>query len=86
MKLKYDFVINEIAGQKVAVAVGQNGTNSILKINDTGAYILELLKNDISVQEIFSAIEKDFEVEDKQQMEKSVLSFIEKLKDADFLE
>ena len=53
MKLKYTFAINEVAGQMIAVPVDcEYGQQSIIKTNDTGAYILNLLKTDISLDEI----------------------------------
>ena len=54
MKLKYTFVINEVADQMVAVPVGDDlaGFNGFLKVNDIGAEILEILKNDLTVEEI----------------------------------
>lgn len=85
MKLKYNFVIDEIAGQKVAVVVGEEATNCILKLNDTAAFIMELLKNDVSLEEISSSILQNFEVEDKAQMENMVNNFLQKLKDAGLL-
>ncbi len=88
MKLKYDFVINEVAGQKVAMAIGENNAfyNNYIKLNETGAYIMEKLKNDTTVQDIVRAIKNDFEVSADQDIEKIVNSFIEKLKEADVLE
>lgn len=88
MKLKYDFIINDIAGQKVAIAVSDNVKyySRFIKINDTGAYIMEKLKDDTTVQEIVKAIKTDFEVSADQNIEQMVNNFIEKLKEADVLE
>ena len=38
MKLKYDFVINDVAGETVAVSVGDTvgRFNGYIKLNDTG--------------------------------------------------
>ncbi len=86
MKLKYNFVISEIAGQKVAVPIDcGNGEQSIIKINDTGAYILEKLKVDTSKEEIIKSILCDFDVEDENNLEKWVADFIQKLKEAEVL-
>ena len=44
MKLKYDFVIEEVAGQKIAMVVGDDADKSgFMQLNDTGVYILNLL-------------------------------------------
>ena len=59
MKLKYNFVINEVAGQKVAVPIDCGcGEQSVIKTNDTGDYILNLLKTDISKEEILKINKK----------------------------
>lgn len=88
MKLKYDFVINNVAGQKVAIPIVENNKNygSFIKLNDTGAYIMEKLKNDTTVEDIVEAIKTDFEVSADQNIEQMVNNFIEKLKEADVLE
>lgn len=88
MKLKYNFVVNNVAGQKVAVAVDDSNLdyNNLIKLNDTGVYILEMLKNDVTVDEIVASIKNDFEILPEQDIEKIVNDFINKLKESDVLE
>ena len=54
MKLKFEFVVNQVADQMVAVPVGNDlaGFSGFLKVNDIGAEILEILKNEVTVEEI----------------------------------
>lgn len=54
MKLKYNFIINQVADNMVAVPVGNDlaGFSGFLKVNDIGAEILEILKNEVTVEEI----------------------------------
>lgn len=86
MKLKYTFVINEVAGQTVAVPIDcENGEQSIIKTNEAGAYILDLLKCDTTKDEIINKIMADFEVGNADTLKTWVDSFIEKLKSADVL-
>ncbi len=86
MKLRYTFVINQVAGQMVAVPVDcPKGEQSIIKTNETGAYILELLKNDISKEEILSKINMDFEIENQDKLKAWLCDFLQKLKDAEVL-
>lgn len=87
MKLKYDFAIEEVAGKKVAMVVGENiEIGGFFQLNDTGVYIMELLKNDITVDEIVKSIQKDFEVDSVDEIKEWVELFIENLKKADVLE
>lgn len=86
MKLKYNFIISEIAGQKVAVPIDcGNGEQSIIKINDTGAYILEKLKTNTSKEEIIESIKYDFNIDNEENIENWVANFIQKLKEAEVL-
>lgn len=87
MKLKYDFVMNEVAGSTVAVPVG-NGSESFkgyVKLNDTGAYIFGMLKKDVSREEIIDGIMKDFEDCTKEKAEETVDRFLRELKAANIL-
>ena len=87
MKLKYDFVSEEVAGQKVAMVVGENlDRGGYMQLNDTGVYILNLLKEDVSAEYIVANIQKDFEVDDIDEVKQWVDAFIRALKEADVLE
>lgn len=86
MKLKYTFAINEVAGQMVAVPIDSGyGEQSLIKTNETGAYILNLLKQDITTEEIIAKIKEDFETQSQEDLEKTVNKFIDSLKAADLL-
>ena len=54
MKLKYNFIINDVADKKVAVAVGGDldQFNGFIKMNDIGAEIFEILKDDVTLDGI----------------------------------
>ncbi len=86
MKLKYEYVINTVANQIVAVPLNcGNGKQNIIKTNQTGAFILELLKNDIQKEQIIEKICSEYEIADLDKLNLWVDSFIEKLKSADVL-
>lgn len=87
MKLKYNFVTNEVADKIVAVAVGGDleKFNGFIKMNDTGAYIFNMLKNDVTEDEIVSAMQKDYEDATEEEIRETVSEFVGKLKDADVL-
>lgn len=88
MKLKFEFVINEIADQKVAVAVGEGVEefNGFLKMNDAGASILEKLKNDISEEELISAMAKEYPNETIDSVTECVNEIVGKLIEAGIVE
>ncbi len=65
MKLKYQFVLREISGQTVAVAVGVDHEkfNGMVKLNQTGAYLMELLNGkDMSHEELLEAMVSRYDV------------------------
>lgn len=88
MKLKYNFVTNEVADKIVAVAVGDDlqKFNGFIKMNDTGAYIFNMLKNDVTEEEIAAAMKKDYSDATEEEIKETVSEFVGKLKDADVLE
>lgn len=74
MKLKYDFVINEVAGKKVAVAVGDSleKFNGFIKMNENSAFVLQMLKSEVTEEEIVLALVKEFSVEDNQELRENL--------------
>ena len=88
MKLKYNFVINQVAEQMVAVPVGNDleGFSGFLKMNDIGAYIFNMLKNDVTVDAIVAAMQKDYPDEAEAEIRETVEGFVAKLKEAEVLE
>ncbi len=88
MKLKYNFVTNEVAGKTVAVAVGGDLAkfNGFLKMNTTAAFIFNLLKEDTTEAEIVAKMRDAFDGVSDSELEKSVADFLEELRQADVLE
>lgn len=80
MKLKYDFVTNNVAGNTVAVAVGKglNEFGGFIKLNETGAFIFELLKKETTKEEIVKALLEEYDVTEEA-AQKSAEEFLEYL-------
>lgn len=85
MKLKCDFVINNVAGETVAVSVGNNDFNGYIKLNETGAFIFKMLKKDTTVEEIVNAILKEYPDATAEAASESVNNLIEQLQGAELL-
>lgn len=62
MKLKYNFMVNEIGDDFVAVPVGECviDYNGIIKLNETAAFIVDKLNNDISLDDLVLAVTEKF--------------------------
>lgn len=87
MKLKYQFVINNVAGETVAVSVGDSvgRFNGYIKLNETGAFIFKKLKNDISREEIIDEVLKEYPTATRDDAIESVDALLEKLNNAELL-
>lgn len=87
MKLKYDFVINNVAGETVAVSVGDNEDrfNGYIKLNETGAFIFKALKKDITREDLINALMTEYPDASKTDAEESVDTLIEQLNKAELL-
>lgn len=61
MKLKYKFVIREVAGKSVAVTVGQDNAvfNGMVKLNDTAEFIFKRLNDGTATREELTAAVRD---------------------------
>ena len=81
MKLKYKFVTNKVADRIVAVAVGEDAAkfSGFIKMNDTGAYIFNMLENNVTEDEIVALMEQEYEGVSPEELRESVKEFIAKL-------
>lgn len=82
MKLKYEFVVNQVADQMVAVPVGDGmeNFNGFVKMNDIGAEIFEILKEDVTLEEIVEIMLKKHPEATKEEAIETVAEFTEQLK------
>lgn len=82
MKLKYNFVVRNVGGSPVAVTVGADSAkfNGIVKLNESGEFILKMLFEDTTVDEIVSALLSKYDVSEET-AQKTVLGFIDKLRE-----
>jgi len=87
MKLKYNFMVNEVAGQFVAVAVGDGveDFSGFVKMNDIGAEIFEILKEDVTVDEVIAKMLEKHPESNLEEATEVVNGFIAKLKEENIL-
>ena len=87
MKIKNGFVIREIAGECVVVALGEASQvfNGIIKLNETGRIIWEMLANGSEKNEVVDAILNEYDV-DRATVEADFDRFIKTLQGANILE
>lgn len=87
MKLKYNFVINQVAGETVAVSVGDNDGrfNGYIKLNETGAFIFKMLKKDTTREDIINALLAEYSDATQEAAAESVDELVEQLRKAELL-
>lgn len=87
MKLKYNFVINQVAGETVAVSVGDNDGrfNGYIKLNETGAFIFKMLKKDTAREDIINALLAEYPDATQEAAAESVDELVEQLRGAELL-
>ena len=88
MKIKKGFVVKEIAGQYVVVALGPASKifNGIIKLNDSGKFIWDMLEKGSEKQDIVDALLNEYDGVDLETAEADVQKFIDQLKGANILE
>ncbi len=86
MKLKYEFVVRDVAGQIVALPAGKDSSefNGMIKLNSVGEFIFKKLANDTTLDEILADLTKEYGVS-PEEAKTSVVSYIEVLRSNDLL-
>ena len=84
MKLKYNFVVNQVADKMVAVAVGGDleTFNGFIKMNDIGAEIFEILKEDVTLEEVIAKMAEKHPEATLEEATEEVTKFVKQLQEA----
>lgn len=87
MKLKDGFITYNTGDENLLVATGEAGKsfNGIVRNNETAAFIAELLKNEITEDEIINKILEEYAVDEKT-ARKDVKKLLDTFKREGFLE
>lgn len=87
MKIKKGFVVREIAGQSIVIALGEatKTFNGMIKLNDTGRVIWDMLSEGCERADIVKRICDEYEA-DAATVEADVDAFIKTLQGANILE
>jgi len=84
MKIKSDYIMREVAGNHVVVPTGKAALDfsGVMTLNETGAFLWNLLVEDRTEAELLSALLAEYDVE-KAIAELDISQFISRLKAAD---
>ena len=67
MNLKYDFAVREIVGEYVMVPLGEGALEfaGMISTSETGAVLVEALKQDVSREELLKRMLEEFDVDEQ---------------------
>ena len=87
MKIKDGFILREVLGKTVVVAVGKRVKefNGIINLNSSSAFLWRALSEDVTEEQLVQKLLEEYEVEEGV-ARRDVSLFIEKLKEAKLIE
>ena len=87
MKINENFLLRDVAGQKVVLPVGEAAErfNGMIRLNETGIYLWTLLEQDTSEDALLSAMLSEYDI-DENTARADINRFVETLRKAGILE
>ena len=86
MKIKQGYLLREIAGKTVALPADDTlELNTMITLNETGAFLWKRLQNQTSEDELVNALLAEYDVT-REKAALSVAAFVQKLDENGFLE
>ncbi len=87
MKINEDFILRKVADSYVVVPVNKMTLdfNGIINLNETGAFLFEILQNGATLEELKEKLLAEYEVS-PETAQQDIEIFINKVKDAGILE
>ena len=76
MKLKYEFVVMDMGDEITAVPVGDDAFHGVLKLNQTGAEILEQLKEETTPQKVHNYLKEKYPESTDQEIGENLVEFL----------
>lgn len=86
VKIKQGFILRNVGGQNVVVAIGaaSRSFSGIIRLNETGRFLWEQLSTDKTEDELCTALLSEYELS-SEQAHADVSAFVQKLKEAQLL-
>ena len=79
MRLKDCFITHNSNGEKILVDTSAANFVGIARSNETAAFILEILKNDITKEQIVDAMMEEYKAPSREKVGEDVDGFLNKL-------
>ena len=85
MKIKEGFLLRQVAGQTVVLPCGDDlDLNMMINLNDTGAFLWQLLQEETDEAALVKALCSEYDVDEKTAAD-AVAGFVAKLSENGFL-
>ena len=86
MKIKDGFVLRQVCGEYMVMAVGRQTLDfkGLIKLNESGAFLWEQLKEDRTEQELLAALTAEYAVEEAV-AKADITAFLTSLREAELL-
>lgn len=86
MKIKDGYILRQVTGNSIVIAVGEEAINfnGIITINGAGTFLWEKLSQGATKDELLASMLSEYDI-DEETASKDIDEFIEKLKSADLL-
>jgi len=83
MKIKDGFILREVAGNYIVVAVGEavKNFNGVINLNETGAFLWKILEKGGDEESLLAALLNEYDVEEEL-ARTDVKAFVSKLTEA----
>ena len=87
MKIKDGFILREVAGNYIVVAVGDavKNFNGVINLNESGAFLWKAMENDVTEEQLVSALLGEYDVTEER-AKADVAAFVEKMKQGNIIE
>lgn len=85
MKLKEGFMLKEVAGSYIVVPVGQVDFTAMITVNETGAFLWELLQEGAELETLCAKMTAEYDIDGATAM-RDIESFIKILSDNNLME
>lgn len=87
MKIKDGYILRQVAGNSIVIAVGDEALNfnGIITINGSGTFLWEQLAKGASKSELLEAMLSEYNI-DAETAEKDIEEFVSKLEKANLLD
>ena len=90
LKIKEGYLLREVAGNFIVVAIGQEAVNfnGMITVNETGADLWKMLSEGVEDENALLEglkTEYEYEIDDEDAVKKDIAEFVEKLKKENLL-